>query len=241
MNNKNFLIVIVIIVAIVIAIVAGIFLISSSSGEVVIDNVAGVDNVTLPGENFSKTGTIPGKGFSIITYKPLGKQIHFHDLNMSDTGFNNIITNSDISVNSVKSIAGINGTLNYYAEAKTLVFIFEVNNKLYSIDIMDINQDQVTEAENAINILLTAWLQSSGYKQTDNLNNNSTYNTTTSNSNNNNISSNNPPHGSSGHECDPGDSSCRAAYNNEHGYSEDYDGMDPDNYNYSYDSNIDSF
>jgi len=132
-------------------------------GKIVISNVAGVNNITLPAENFSVAGTIPAKGFSIIHYKPLGK-----DINISDSNYTNLINIPGVD-NDTKNISGITGTLNYYPEAKTLVFIFEANNQLYSIDVMLIEQNQVDEAEQAINTLLTAWLQASGYKQTHTL------------------------------------------------------------------------
>lgn len=61
---------------------------------------------------------------------------------------------------------------------------------------------------------------------TSNTVSNSGENTDNSLASNENKESNNsnPPHGSAGHECDPGDSSCRIAYNREQGYSDDYDG-----------------
>lgn len=196
MNKRNKLIIILLLI------IVGIFAITTmimvNSGELVIDNVAGVNNVTLPGENFSAGGVIPTNGYSIVHYKPLNKDIYFYDLNMSDTGYNTLINSQSTSNDDdVKNISGINGTLNYYPEAKTLVFLFEVNNKMYSIDVMFIEENQVDEAENAISILLSAWLKVSGYQQTVNYSQNDSNikeNSSNVNTNNdNNTNSNDKP------------------------------------------------
>lgn len=239
MDNKNILIIIGVVIIALVAILAGVFLISTSNGEIVIDNVAGVNNVTLPAENFSAAGNIPITGYSIVHYKPLGKDIHFYDLNMSDTGYTNLINTPGINNSDVRNISGISGTLNYYPEAKTLIFIFEANNKLYSIDVMFIEQNQVAEAEVAITILLSAWLKASGYQQTQTLTNTADDTIAPSNVNKNSIDST-PKHGQPGHECDPGDQSCRDAYNRENGYPDGYDG-DSDYYydDYYGDNNYD--
>lgn len=85
---------------------------------------------------------------------------------MTDVGYTNLINTEGVKDDNVKNISGLSGDLTYYPEAKTLVFLFEVNNRMYSIDIMDISSDEVAECEMVFGIILSAWLKSSGYKQT---------------------------------------------------------------------------
>jgi hypothetical protein len=138
---------------------------------ITIDGVAGVDNVKIPKNIISKNGMYGGDdyhgedGVFIVCDETLSEEyqtkedILFTIINTSEK--NKII--SDLKKlgdsGSVKTIGGIKGfeiRHNYeYPDMKE--FFFDINGKTYDLT--------YTEGSTAIDVLLKAWLDASGYKQ----------------------------------------------------------------------------
>ena len=195
--------------------------------EIVVNNVAGVNNVKLNSSNFGEYTTTSGgvdnfhapNGDLILRYFPSESKIRFSNMTSSADKLNSYLEPAQGFTNpEKKTFAGIKGYTYHNQSSNEITFMFVMNNKIYFIT-------YESESEFGVVELLTAWLTASGFKQnweypteqTNQLVQNEKVNITKDNSP--------PPHGAPGHDCDPGDPSCREAYNKEQGYPEGYDGQ----------------
>lgn len=171
MNLKKLIIILIIILAIAI----GALFIVTSSGEIIVNNVAGVNNVKLNSSLFSSDPNInqgndsyhTKYGDFIAIYTPTGSNMRFNDVAKSVDESNSSNTKSfnfNESDSNTKPliIAGIKG---YYTnnEESGDVFSFIINNRTYKIIITNGTLSSNLEG---IKSLLTAWLKASGYNQT---------------------------------------------------------------------------
>ncbi|MEA4957212.1 hypothetical protein SDC9_08485 [bioreactor metagenome] len=186
MNKKNKIGIIIIIILLIA--IAG-FLISIMNSAIVVNDVAGVDNVELNSSLFSKSGGIlenakddyhAQNGDFFIKYLQTGDTITFSNTSekynetdfYSDSGW---IVDDGYTVYEPMTIAGIKGyyiTDNEKAINENMqlgdVFVFVMNDKVYTISVSNENETfpSLLLDKEGINLLLNAWLKASGFKQT---------------------------------------------------------------------------
>lgn len=145
----------------------------NSNKNITVNNVAGVDNVILPG-TFHPTGISEAGndtyhnqyGDMIIYYTKTGSEITFFNGTDNPNNLPSSETSKDDQALGItranKTIGGIKGVLVTGLNSKTnkneSTFYFIINDKLYMIDFKGNSYEGVA-------ILLTAWLDASGYKQ----------------------------------------------------------------------------
>jgi hypothetical protein len=144
------------------------------SSEIVVDNVAGVDNVKIASENFTSAYLEGGddnyhsrNGDLTVKYYPTGNKIRFNNLTVpydetsffSDTGY---VYNDSESTTNHMTIAGIKGYYTYDVNFGDS-FFFVMNDKIYVIVLDD---GYLSENLLGVEDLLNAWLKASGYNQT---------------------------------------------------------------------------
>lgn len=195
-------------IIIIVLIILGVVLVSGciGSSELVINNVAGVNNVKLPSENFTASYIEGGddnyhnaNGDMSIGYNPTGSGITFYNTTneYNETSFyseSGYVFNDSYSTTEPIVIAGIKG---YYSHDVDLgdSFFFVMNNKVYMISITN---GTLTDNLVGVEFLLKAWLEASGYKQTWDYPNETTSTNHISNdkktSNNNSLADYEEPH-----------------------------------------------
>lgn len=189
MNKKNK---IGIIILLVIIIFVGAISIMNVNSEININNVAGVNNVKLNNTIFTASAIDGGvdayhapNGDMVIGYLPTQDSIRFSNITdiynentfFSESGY---IFNDTYTTTTPITIAGIKG---YYSHDVSMgdSFIFVMNNKVY---VISIENGSLSTNLNGVEFLLTAWLKSSGLKQTWNYPENNNVNNKVETSNN---------------------------------------------------------
>jgi len=167
MNKK--IIIVTIITILVVVTVSGCI----GSNELVLNNVTGVDNVKLDSENFTSAIITPGSdyfhvknGDTVLFYAVTGNTIIFNNLTSTydkKTFKKDWLYSDEYTSVEKKTIAGIKGYVLHDVHVGD-TFFFVINNKIYMIGI-----DKgllIGDNVKGVEVLLTAWLKASGFKQT---------------------------------------------------------------------------
>lgn len=163
-------------IIIILIIILGVVAVSGCIGndELTINNVAGVNDIKLPSENFTSSNIEGGEdayhspnGDMVVIYAPTNNGIRFSNIsdNYNETSFfsdSGYVYNDSYSTVNPITIAGIKG---YHSHDIDLgdAFFFIMNNKVYMISIDD---GSLTDNLLGVEIILEAWLKASGYHQT---------------------------------------------------------------------------
>jgi len=184
MNKKSILIIIAILV-----ISAILYSALTSSNEIIVNNVAGVDNVRLDANMFGPAFKVKGEddgfhldsGSFIVQNKMTSDRIVFfvedaeylkkfhHDLHILERWQNYDSNKREISN---LTVSGINGHLIVSKTSESVeYYTFSINDKTYVMYVTFTSDskskvDSINSNLDAITALLDAWLKASDYKQT---------------------------------------------------------------------------